>query len=465
MRISFHGAAQGVTGSCHLLDTGSARILVDCGLFQGSRRLREENEAPFGFDPASIDAVLLTHAHLDHCGRIPLLVKQGFKGKVICTSATQELARMVLLDTAHLQEEEVARTQRRKARGQRIHGMAEEPLYDTLDVEEACARFAGIAEYGQRFEFLPNLAATFQDAGHILGSASILLEAKGNGKSLRAVFSGDLGSPGHPIVNDPVPAPEADAVIIETTYGGRSHRGVMETAKEFFDVITETVEGGGNVVVPTFALERAQEIIYGIREGLERGRLPQWLKVFVDSPMATSATEVFRAHPECFDSHARMVLKDRDLFDFPGLSFTRDRNESKAINAVRSGAVILAGSGMCTGGRVQHHLEQLLPRPDCAIVFVGYAANGTPARTIIDGAKTLRLFGQEVPIHAKVHTINGFSGHGDHATLMKWHGQSAKQGVTFLVHGEAERAQAMRTDLEGRGFACEYPAPHEGFEF
>jgi len=464
MRISFHGAAQGVTGSCHLLDTGTARILVDCGLFQGSRKLREENEAPFGFDPASIDVLLLTHAHLDHCGRIPLLVKQGFRGQVICTAPTRELARMVLLDTARLQEEEVARTQRRKARGQRIHGMEEEALFDSQDVEEAYARFAGDADYGKTLEIAPNVAATFQDAGHILGSASILVEAKIKGSARRLVFSGDIGSPRHPIVNDPVPAPEADIVVMETTYGGRHHRGVMETAKEFFEAITATVKAGGNVVVPTFALERAQEVIYGIREGLEHKRLPEGLKVFVDSPMATSATEIFRAHPECYDSHARMVLKERDPFDFPGLSYTRDRNESKAINAVRSGAVILAGAGMCTGGRVQHHLEQLLPRRECAVIFVGYAAHGTPARAMIDGAKSLRLFGQEVPVLAKIHTINGFSGHGDHATLMQWHGERAKPGLTFLVHGEAERAQAVREDLEGRGFACEYPTPHQAFE-
>lgn len=464
MRISFHGAAQGVTGSCHLLDTGTARILVDCGLYQGSRKLRDENEAPFGFDPASIDAVLLTHAHLDHCGRLPLLVKQGFRGPILCTSATEELARLVLMDTARLQEEEAARTQRRKAQGKRIHGMEEEALYDSDDVEAALALFKSVAAYGQSLDVKPNVKATFQDAGHILGSANILVEASANGRSRRIVFSGDVGSPRHPIIQDPTPAPPADAVVMETTYGGRSHRSMEETSKEFLAAINATVKAGGNVVVPTFALERAQEVIYDLREAVERKLLPEGLRVFVDSPMATGATEIFRQHPECFDAETLAVLKDRDPFDFPGLAFTQGREESKAINAVRSGAVILAGAGMATGGRVQHHLEQILPRPECAVVFVGFAAQGTPARQLIDGAQTLRLFGQEIPVRAAIHTINGFSGHGDHATLMAWHGRSACQGVTFLVHGEPEAAQALRTDLEAQGCACEYPAPHQGFE-
>jgi len=327
-------------------------------------------------------------------------------------------------------------------------------------VEEALTRFTLSVPYGQRVKLAEDLFATFQDAGHILGSASVLVEA---GKR-RFVFSGDLGSPMHPIVRNPVPCPETDIVVMETTYGGRSHRGVMETAAEFFQVVTETVEAGGNVVIPTFALERAQEVIYGIREGIEHQRLPSGLKVFLDSPMATTATEIFRKHAECFDQHALNVLKDRDPFAFPGLTFTRDRLESKAINDVRRGAVILAGSGMCTGGRVMHHLEQLLPRPECAVVFVGYAASGTPARSLIDGAKTLRLFGQEVPVRAKIHTINGFSGHGDHATLLKWHEGSGPKARTFLVHGELKSSTALRDALTSKGLMTEIPELHQSFE-
>jgi metallo-beta-lactamase family protein len=460
MRISFHGAAGGVTGSCHLLETGSVRVLVDCGLFQGSREMREENIHEFGFDPASVDFLLLTHAHLDHCGRIPLLVKRGFRGKVVCTSATRELAELVLMDTARLQEEDSERAKRHQGKGNRYKHLPEEPLYDSLDVEEALKRFTVEAPYDQPIQLADGVRATFQDAGHILGSASILLECSDR----RVVFSGDLGSPHHPIVRDPKPCPAADFVIIETTYGGRTHRGVMETAAEFFQVVSDTVDGGGNVIVPAFALERAQEVIYGIREGLEHKRLPAGLRVFLDSPMATNATEVFRKHTECFDQHALNVLKERDPFMFPGLTFTRDRLESKAINDVRRGAVILAGSGMCTGGRVMHHLEQLLPRPECAVVFVGYAANGTPARSLIDGAKTLKLFGQDVPVRAKIHTINGFSGHGDSATLLKWHLSSGPNALTFLVHGEPKSSLAFQEELSKKGLKTRIPELHQSFE-
>ena len=460
MRISFHGAAGEVTGSCHLLDTGTVRLLVDCGVFQGSRESREENGRSFGFDPASIDFLLLTHAHLDHCGRIPLLVKQGFRGKVACTPATKELARLVLMDSARLQEEDAERAKRHRDRGDRYRHLPEEPLYDSLDVEAALERFSITVPYDTPCELGKGVQATFREAGHILGSASILVEAG----SRRLVFSGDLGSPHHPIVRDPAPCPAADVVVMETTYGGRTHRSVLETAAEFFRVVGDAVKDGGNVVVPTFALERAQEVVYGIREGLEHQRLPAGLRVFLDSPMATTATEIFRRHPECFDQHAMNVLKARDPFAFEGLSFTRDRFDSRAINDVRRGAVILAGSGMCTGGRVMHHLEQLLPRPECAVVFVGYAASGTPARSLIDGARSLRLFGQEVPVRARIHTINGFSGHGDHGTLLKWHEGSGRDALTFLVHGEPKSALALRDALDRQGARSEIPEMHQEFE-
>lgn len=462
MRLSFHGAAQGVTGSCHLLEACGKRILVDCGLFQGSRALQEENREPFGFDPATLDFLLLTHAHLDHCGRIPLLVEQGFRGEILATAATFELARLVLEDSARLQEEEAERAKRHPERHPVQH---EEPLYDSEAVEMARQRFGREAAYGQALELAPGLRVTFLDGGHILGSASLLIEAQEGATARRIIFSGDIGSPNHPIINDPTPCPEADFVVMETTYGGRRHRSPLETAEEFFGALRSTLDGGGNVLIPTFALERAQEILYGLREGLAHGILPASMRVFVDSPMASSATQIFGRHVECYDEHAKGVLAAKvDPFAFGGLTFTRDRTESKAINDVPRGAVILAGSGMCTGGRVMHHLERLLPRPECAIVFVGYAAQGTPARAIIEGAQHIRLFGGEVPVRARIFTINGFSGHADHDGLLKWHAPSGRAARTFLVHGDPEAIAALGKDLAAQGTAVEVPALHQAYE-
>ncbi len=464
MRISFHGAALGVTGSCHLLEACGKKLLVDCGLFQGSRELRDENSRDFGFDPASIDVLLLTHAHLDHCGRIPLLVEQGFSGEIIATAATQDLVHLVLEDTARLQEEEAERSKRHAARGHRHFRANAEPLYDSQDVARALRLFGRRAPYGQSIQLGEGLVATFQDAGHILGSASVCITAKEAGNLRRTVFSGDLGSRYHPIIRDPEICPEADVVIMESTYGGRHHRSMPDTVREFQEAINDTVARGGNIVVPSFALERAQEILYGLREAHEHGRIPSGLQVFVDSPMAQSAVAIFRHHPECFDPSTHAVLETRDPFDFPGLAFARDRIASKAINDVRRGALILAGSGMCTGGRVLHHLERLLPRPECAVIFVGYAAHGTPARNLIDGARTLHLYGQEVPVRARIYTINGFSGHGDQEGLLRWHQGSGSGARTFLVHGDPEALNAMQTELQAKGSPVTIPQPHEAFE-
>ena len=464
MRISFHGAAQAVTGSCHLLEACGKRILVDCGFFQGSRELQEENGEPFAFDPRSVDLLCLTHAHLDHCGRIPLLVAGGFRGDIVATGATFDLARLVLEDTARLQEEEAERARRHARRGQKHFREDAEPLYDSEAVAVACERFGPAAEYGVPLDLGGGLSVTFQDAGHILGSASLIFEARESGRTRRVAFSGDLGSRYHPIIRDPQVCPDVDAVVMENTYGGRRHRSMGDTVREFQDVITETLAAGGNVVVPTFALERAQEILYGLREALEHERIPRGLRVFVDSPMATSAVEIFRRHPECFDPHALAVLEDRDPFDFPGLSYTRDRVESKAINHVTRGALILAGSGMCTGGRVLHHLEQLLPRPECAVVFVGYAAQGTPARALIDGARSLHLYGQDIPVRARIHTIGGFSGHGDHAGLLRWLEGAGDGAAAFLVHGDPQALEAMRRELSGTGRPVTVPALHQTVE-
>ena len=461
MKIEFHGADQDVTGSCHLIECAGKRVLIDCGLYQGGRELDEENSEPFGFDAAAIDCVLLTHAHLDHCGRLPLLAKRGFRGGIVTTGASRELARLVMLDAAHLQEEEVTRQARHA--NQRARGRAMAPLYTTLDALNTLEFFGRTAQYGSPLAIAPGITATFLDAGHILGSASVVLELEEAGARRRILLSGDLGNAGRPILRDPAVPPKVDAVVMETTYGDRLHKPIGPSVDELYAAIGDASRRGGNVVIPTFALERAQELLFYLRAGVESGRLPQTLQVFLDSPMAISATEVFERHPECYDAETRELFREkRDPFALPGLHFTRQTAESVALNRIAGGAVIMAGAGMCTGGRVRHHLRHNLGRRECAIVFVGYAGRGTLARRIIDGANSVNLFGEEVPVRASIHTINGFSAHADQAELLVWHGATGA-ARTFLVHGEPEAMRQFGARLQGT--RVEMPARHQAFEF
>ena len=448
MKISFHGADQGVTGSCHLLECAGKRVLIDCGMYQGGRELVEENTGPFGFDPADIDFLLLTHAHLDHCGRIPLLVKRGFTGEVITTSASVELARLVMLDSAGLQEEE-ARYQLRKARRHRGNpDKVIEPLYTTLDALNSLGYFGRKAGYGQPLQIAPGIRATFLDAGHILGSASIFFELEEDGHQHRLLFSGDLGYSGRAILRNPATPPAVDTVVMETTYGDRLHKQLQPSINELYDVINETIGRGGNVIIPTFALERAQEVLYYLREGVENGDIKHFINVFLDSPMAISATRIFARHPECFDAETLQVSHDGgDPFNLPGLHFTRETSESMAINQITGGAVIMAGSGMCTGGRVRHHLKHNLWSKRNSIVFVGYAAHGTLARQIIDGAGQVRIFGDDIQVRAGIYTIGGFSAHADQAELLAWHAKTGNPQTTFLVHGEEKNMQTFARKL------------------
>ena len=450
MKISFHGADRTVTGSCHLVECAGKRILIDCGMFQGSRELAEDNGEPFGFDARAIDVVLLTHAHLDHCGRLPLLVKRGFKGEIIATGATRELARLVMLDSARLQEEEADRDRRRRARR---HGGEEGggPLYTVLDAMNVLDYFGRTARYDQVIDVAPGIRATFFDAGHILGSASILLELEEKGTRRRLVMSGDIGNAGRPLLDAPKPPPQCDAVVMETTYGDRNHKPFGPSVEEFYTAIDETFARGGNVVIPTFALERAQELLYVLHDAMDTGRLAKAIQVFLDSPMAITATEIFRRHPEDMSDAITDVFRDgRDPLSVPGLHLTHETSDSMAINKISGGAVIMAGSGMATGGRVRHHLKHNLWRSDAGIIFVGFAAQGTLARIIIDGAKTVRILGEEIPVKAKVYTIGGFSAHADQQELLAWH-RSAHAARTYLVHGDEKVMEAfapMLTDTE-----------------
>jgi metallo-beta-lactamase family protein len=461
MKLEFHGADQNVTGSCHLLEAAGKRILIDCGLYQGGREMEEENAEPFGFDPAAIDYLLLTHAHLDHCGRIPLLVKQGFKGEIIATAATCELARIVLLDSAKLLEDEANYKAKKASR----HGKdaSVEPIYNIVDVLNCFGYFGRAANYGQPLAIAEGIRATFIDAGHILGSAAIVLDVEHQGGERRLLFSGDLGYSGRAIIRDPAPPPHADIVVMETTYGDRLHKALEPTLEEFYEAIRKTLGRGGNVIIPSFALERAQELLYYLREGIGQGRLPPYLPVFLDSPMAISATQIYQRHPECFDEETRATLASgKDPLMFPGLRFSRETADSIAINHFAGGAVIIAGSGMCTGGRVKHHLKHNLWGRNNAIIFVGFAACGTLARQIVDGAESVKIFGEEIPVHAGIHTIGGFSAHADQAELLAWHKQTGRPKITFLVHGDKEVIPIFANKLPNT--EVEIPALHQRYD-
>lgn len=461
MKISFHGAARGVTGSCFLVECRGRRLLVDCGLYQGGDSRDDENAAPFGFDPAEIDYVLLTHAHLDHCGRLPLLVKGGFDGGIVATTGTRDLAHLVLLDAAQLQQEAARRDARRDARrsGKR---KAARPLYSIPDVLECMGLFQRGVSYGEPMELMAGVTVTFLDAGHILGSSVILLELREGTRHLRVLFSGDLGSSGRPLICDPAPPPDADVVVMETTYGDRLHKPLDESVEELYGAINDTFQRGGNVIIPTFALARAQELLVFLRRGLEQKKFPASTQVYLDSPMAITATEIYQRHPEFFDAQAAaLVRKGVKPCLFDNLHFTSDRYESMNLNRIHGGAIILAGAGMCNGGRVVHHLKNNLWRQEAGIVFVSFAAAGTLARRIIDGGKVVTVLGEEIPVNANIHTINGFSAHADRRELADWHARTGGPERTFLVHGEPRSMEAFAAGLENTEVIL--PTLHQDF--
>ena len=455
MQLQFYGAAGEVTGSCHVLTVGGRRVLLDCGLIQGGPSPDERNAEPFPFDAARIDAVILSHAHVDHCGRLPLLRKRGFRGPVFATPACRDLVRILLADSATLAERDAERRNRRlRARGREPQA---EPLYT---VEEAMAAVQAIRSvpYGRAFEVLPVLELTFRDAGHILGSASVWLRLREGGLERHLVFSGDVGQYGSPILRDPEPGPAADLVVMESTYGDRLHRDRAATLLELGAILRDAKRDGGNVLIPAFAVGRSQDLLYELGTHFEAWELSDW-RIFLDSPMAIEASEVYWRHPGLFDEEAQALhTRAGSMPPLPNLTFCRTAEESMTINRIANGAVVIAGSGMCTGGRIVHHLEHNLARPECDVVFTGFQAEGTLGRAIVDGRDYVRINGAPVKVAARVHTLGGFSAHGDQNDLLRWYDGVPGRPPVWLVHGEPAAATALRDVLRRRGTAAEVAA-------
>ncbi len=442
MGLNFFGAARNVTGSSYMLDAGGTRVVVDCGMYQ-ERELKHRNFEPYPISPGSIDCALLTHAHLDHCGRLPRLVRDGFTGPIFCTEATADIAEIVLRDSAKIQVEDVARKRRRHERQGRVGPFPYEPMYTMEDAEATISLFRPV-RYGAPVQPGDGVSAVFAEAGHILGSASIKVNVEQDGECRSVVFSGDLGRWDTPIIRDPAPFEDADYVLIESTYGNRLHKSNEGIPDQLESVINHIVAGGGNIVIPSFSVERAQELLYHLNELVTERRIPR-LPVFVDSPMAVNVTEVFCRHPELFDEEAVELLRaGNHPCDFPGLKMCRAVEESKAINDVRGSAIIIAGSGMCTGGRVKHHLKHNVERPESIVLFVGYQAVGTLGRRILEGDSPVRIHGREFEMLCRVEKVNGFSAHGDRNELLRWlSAMKRPPRRVFVTHGEAESADSF----------------------
>jgi len=449
IKLSFLGAAQNVTGSRYRLEVNDTRLLVDCGLYQ-EREYRSRNWDPFPTPPHTIDAVLLTHAHLDHCGLLPKLVRDGFRGKIYCTAATSDIAEIMLLDAAKLQEEDAAFKRKRHEREGRKSPFPEVPLYTVDDAKAALPLFSPV-RYGEAVQIGNGVTAMFYDAGHVLGASMIMVSVTQAEEERTILFSGDVGRWNRPILRDPTIFAEADYVLVESTYGDRLHEDSTEIGNRLAEVVNSTLRAGGNLVVPSFALERAQEILYYMNELLVKRRIPQ-LMVFLDSPMAVSITEIFERHPDLYDREmTKLVSLNRSPFDLPGLKMTRTVDDSKAINYIKGTTMIIAGSGMCTGGRIKHHLVTNILRPESTILFVGYQAVGTLGRQIVDGAEKVRILGQYYPIHARIIQIQGFSAHADRDELFRWlSGLKRAPKHVFVTHGEPETAKSFSNFLRGK---------------
>ncbi len=446
IKLRFLGAAENVTGSRHLLEFDGTRILIDCGLFQ-EREYLGRNWEDFGFDPASLDAVLLTHAHLDHCGLLPKLVKEGFTGQVYCTKATSELAQIVLLDSGKIQEEDAEYKRKRHKRAEYTPPRPVEPLY-TMEEAQACFEQFRPVRYRKLFRLGPGVEASFHEAGHILGASVIQIRLCLNGVCRTILYTGDLGRVGKPILRDPEIIEQADYVLVESTYGDREHHDIENTKHQLEEAVNRTWEAGGNLVVPSFSIERSQEVLYYMNELLMEDRIPH-IMTFLDSPMAVRVTRVFEDHPELYDQEmAELVRNDESPFSFKGLKLVESTRESKAINHIKGTIMIIAGSGMCTGGRIKHHLVNNISRPESTILFVGYQAHGTLGRRIVDGEPEVRILGKTFEVKASVVQAHGFSAHADRKEILTWlQNLKNKPRKVFVIHGERDNAHQFRDYL------------------
>lgn len=438
MRISFLGAAKTVTGSCFYIETDSCRFIVDCGLFQGSNTDEALNMDDFPFNPSGLDFAILTHAHIDHSGRIPKLYNDGFKGRIYATKATSELCAIMLPDSGHIQEFENEWVNRKRERA----GLPPiEPLYTNQDAIDCIKLFESV-RYDEVIKPVNSVKLRFRDAGHILGSSIVELWINEKGEENKLVFSGDLGNMNMPILRDPTFIESADYLFIESTYGNRKHMNVENKIDRFVEIITSTIKKGGNIIIPSFAVGRTQEMLYELfkqreKYGDEFSKLME-IPVYVDSPLAISATMVFRNNLDCYDEEAKAYIENGDNpLDFPGLRFTKSADESKALNNDMTSKIIISASGMCDAGRIKHHLKHNLWRKESSVVFVGYQAEGSLGRRLVDGAKKVRIFGEEISVNARIEMIEGFSGHADVNGLLNWMDKfKGKPNKVFIIHGE-----------------------------
>ena len=458
MKLTFFGAAGEVTGSCHILDVCGKRILLDCGMIQGAAKNEARNRDPFPFDAKKIDAVVLSHAHIDHSGRLPLLVKRGFKGPVYCQNATADLAKILLLDSANISASDAKRENRKRER----KGLKPvEPLFSRADAQKVLKRIKS-TKYREPLEIVEGMTVTFRDAGHILGSTIVDVVMEENGVKRRLIFSGDLGQFDTPILHDPAVIENADLVLMESTYGARDHRDRNHTVEELGEVV-RAARGTGNVMIPAFAIGRSQEILYEFGTNYHAWQMQDW-HVFLDSPMAIEASEVYWDYPHLYDEDATKLRKDiHEMPRLKNLHLTRTASESRVINKLKNGAIIIAGSGMCNGGRILHHLKHNLWRHDAHVVIAGYQARGSLGRLLVEGRSRVKIHGETISVKAKIHTIGGLSAHGDRGDLCRWYSQIKNRPPVYLVHGEPDSGQALKEKLQ-RECGAEVKQPNPGDE-